>query len=221
MIYEMRKGRWVKTSEGILKTSEAPWCCLIGLLLEEKESDSEMFCGSCIAGACSQCLGLMWRAARLPRLLFLQHLLTGKCPWGWTHMLQGTGWHGHGLSTCLPCRRGEAWAMTKKSSWGQWPDAPRIGRQSSEEVLGLHKLHVLFFESPGMKVDGWGLFPDLQLASHCPSLFYWLWSILRSIPKLERDCTGRQLEVSGYREHKLWPWETSLSRTQEVETQPG
>lgn len=44
---------------GILKTSEAPWCCLIGLLLEEEESDSEMSCGSFSAGACSHCLGLM------------------------------------------------------------------------------------------------------------------------------------------------------------------
>lgn len=50
---------------------------------------------------------------------------------------------------------------------------------------------------------------------------YLLWSILRSIPKLESDCTGRLPEVSGYREHELWPWETSLSRTQEAETQPG
>lgn len=35
----------------------------------------------------------------------------------------------------------------------------------------LHKLHVPFFGNSGLKVDGRGLMPDLQLASHCPSLF--------------------------------------------------
>lgn len=66
---------------GILKTSEAPWCCLIGLLLEEEESDSEMSCGSFSAGACSHCLGVDVESSKtLTTPLFLQHLLTCKCP---------------------------------------------------------------------------------------------------------------------------------------------
>ena len=99
------------------------------------------------------------------------------------------------------------WEKIKNHISGVW--------NSSDIGLDLGKLHNQIQTLEHSRLDftaaGQGLFLDLQPASHCSSQI--LWPL-----KLPSDCTGR---LSDEKEHRLWPWETSLSLPQELETPPG
>lgn len=115
--------------------------------------------------------------------------------------------------------RHEPWLRNQAEANGQMHHG--LGGRVQRRFLVYTSCMCFFLRALAWKWMAGASSPTCSLPAIALHSSYWLWSILRSIPKLERDCTGRRLEVSGYREHKLWPWETSLSRTQEVETQPG
>lgn len=106
---------------GFLRTNEAPWCCLIDLLLEEEKSDFEMFCHRHSGGKLMQlmCEAVVDSSKTHDSYSYFSASLPADI------LEPGTG-QGHvsqrpdsactrELSTHLPCRRGEACAITKKS----------------------------------------------------------------------------------------------------------